>query len=62
MTDININNRINLTGNVKMLIVFFIICICVYLIVNDNWFQGLLVLNISLHYRDFIEFFTVGGV
>lgn len=52
------NNQIHLTGNTKLLIVLVTLCICMYLIYTDNWFQGLLVLNISLHYRDFIEYFT----
>jgi hypothetical protein len=53
-----INNQIRLSGGVKLLIVLITFCISLYLVYNDNWFQGLLVLNISLHYRDFIEYFT----
>jgi hypothetical protein len=53
-----INNQIRLSGGVKLLIVLITFCISLYLVFTDNWFQGLLVLNISLHYRDFIEYFT----
>ena len=52
------NNQIYLTGSIKLLIVLVTLCVCMYLVYTDNWFQGLLVLNISLHYRDFIEYFT----
>ena len=52
------NNQIRLSGGVKLLIVLITFCISLYLVFTDNWFQGLLVLNISLHYRDFIEYFT----
>jgi len=49
---------IYLSKNFKILYVFLITCIIIYLINTNNWYQGLIVLNISLHYRDFICFFT----
>jgi hypothetical protein len=52
------NNQVFLFGYIKLLIVIVTVCISLLLVYNDNWFQGLLVLNISLHYRDFIDFFT----
>lgn len=52
------NNQIYLTGNTKLLIVLVTLCFFMYMVYNDNWFQGLLILNISLHYREFIEYFT----
>jgi hypothetical protein len=53
-----INNQIRLSGGVKLLIVLITFCISLYFVYTGNWYQGLLVLNISLHYRDFIEYFT----
>lgn len=51
-------NNIYLFGWVKLLIVIITVCISLCLVFTGNWFQGLLVLNISLHYRNFIDFFT----
>tara|TARA_Y100000389_G_C17368000_1_gene467403 strand:+ start:301 stop:1020 length:720 start_codon:yes stop_codon:yes gene_type:complete len=52
------NNQIHLSGYVKIFYVLITVCLIIYLIKNDNWYQALIVLNIALHYRDFIEFFT----
>lgn len=60
-------NQINDDGNIrsikinksfKILYVTLVIGLVIYLIVTDNWYQGLIVLNIALNYRDFISFFT----
>ena len=58
MTNIH-DNDIILSGYNKIFLVVFVISICLFIgIKYNNWFQALLILNMSLHYRDFIDFFT----
>jgi hypothetical protein len=52
------HNNIVLSGRDKFFIVLFTLSLFLYMAYNQNWFQGLVVLNIALHYRDFIEYFT----
>lgn len=47
-----------LLGWVKLIIVILVLTSCIILIYHKNWFQALVLLNISMRYRDFIEFFS----
>mgnify|MGYP006159591493 CR=1 FL=1 len=55
----NLDERIFLQGSYKIIFVIFVFCIMLLIIITTgDWFKALLMLNISLHYRDFIKFFS----
>tara|TARA_B110000259_G_scaffold188470_1_gene247836 strand:+ start:51932 stop:52480 length:549 start_codon:yes stop_codon:yes gene_type:complete len=46
-----------LSKEIKIFIALIIVCTIGYLMYNKNWYQALIVMNISIHYKSFIEFF-----
>lgn len=52
------NDRIKISRTHKIILVTVLFVFFIFMAFRGQWYQGLLVINIALHYREFIEFFT----